>query len=103
MKNGIELITEERLEQIKKHGRSVEDDALNNVTGQLATAASILCMDFAQILEPEDVIKNHCPDGWDSKAWRKMVEKPYLERLKIAGALIAAEIDRANYILNLAS
>ena len=37
------------------------------------------------------------PYGWDKKIWQHMTNKPLKERLIIAGALIAAEIDRINY------
>jgi len=36
------------------------------------------------------------PKGWDHKIWEKMCHKNYKKRLIIAGALIAAEIDRLN-------
>ena len=37
------------------------------------------------------------PEGWDEKEWNKLLEKSDYKRLAIAGALIAAEIDRINY------
>ena len=37
------------------------------------------------------------PNGWDQEIWEKMIRKPHQERLIIAGALIAAELDRLNY------
>lgn len=92
---GIELIAKERTEQIEKHGRSIEDDAKWNDRNELSIAASMLVVDYPHVcLEIEDVEENHCPDGWDRSIWSKMVRKPYKERLIIAGALIAAEIDR---------
>ena len=90
-KTGIELIAEERREQIEKHGRTVEQDVEFNDMDQLPYAAQIL-------LTPNP---NHAPElitdapyGWDETIWNKMLEKPYEQRLIIAGALIAAEIDR---------
>lgn len=98
MKTGIELIAEERKEQIEKHGRTVEKDASENVYLQLSEAASVLALDYPHMcLEQDDVETDHCPHGWNSDIWIKMVRKPYKERLIIAGALIAAEIDRLNY------
>ena len=35
-----------------------------------------------------------CPHDWDKEALRYMIQKPYLERMKTAGALLAAEISR---------
>ena len=91
-KNGIELIAQERLEQIEKHSRTIEQDVDLNRNQQLSIAASKLCsyeMDIPDFFEP---------DGWDSKIWEHMTEKPYKERLIIAGALICAEIDRIQSI-----
>lgn len=107
MKSGIELIAQERQEQIEKHGRTVEYDIHHN-TGiyskngesynipQLGNAAT-------QLIYPDtDVYRQHfhqdifMPHGWNKEIWLKMMNKPYKERLIIAGALIAAEIDRLN-------
>lgn len=93
MKNGIELITIERKEQIEKHGRSVKDDVILNNDRQLLSSAIILCHK-----DPAWAFENKIPNGWDPDIWDKMLNKPILERLAIAGALIAAEIDRINYI-----
>lgn len=90
MKTGIDLITEERIEQFEKHHRSIEDDCRYNTKGQLSVAAGIL----AQKDIPESVKENLVPLGWEGELWNKMINKPYKERLIIAGALIAAEIDR---------
>ena len=97
LKTGLEKIGDEREEQIVKHGRTVYEDVLQNTKGQLAMAASILCYDQENCLQPEDIIEEHCPEGWDKTIWRKMVEKSYEERLVIAGAMIAAELDRLTY------
>jgi len=37
------------------------------------------------------------PEGWNEERWNKMLNKSDERRLVIAGALIAAEIDRLNY------
>lgn len=94
-KTGIELIADERLEQQIIHHRTIERDVNENKDYQLSIAASMLALEYPHIcLELEDVEENHCPDNWDKELWKKMVNKPYKERLIIAGALIAAEIDR---------
>jgi hypothetical protein len=85
---GIELIAQERKEQIEKHGRTIDNDAFYNNDGQLRQAAASL---MGQRQTNED------PDGWDTAIWVRMLKKPLKERLIIAGALIAAEIDRLNY------
>lgn len=110
MKTGIELIAEERQEQIEKHGRTVELDAKYNHgqyvkddeqfnNPQLIAAASML------IHQDDDPFRDHyirdifIPHGWNKDIWLKMMDKPYKERIIIAGALIAAEIDRIQYSL----
>lgn len=91
MKTGVELIGQERLEQIEKHKYSLEHDYKLNKYSQLSFAASILADEFVH--ENEGV-----PRGWDNKIWAKIIRKQYPERLVIAGALIAAEIDRLQMI-----
>ena len=93
MKTGIELIAQERDEQIKKHGRTVKGDVKNNSRGELSFAAARLCpTDMWLFGNPVEQV----PSGWDKQVWRKIVAKTYRQRLIIAGALIAAEIDRLN-------
>ena len=90
MKTGIELIAQERQEQIEKHGRTVKRDVDENSHLQLVDAATKLCADDMGGFWATDL----CPLGWSQTIWDKMTNKPYKERLIIAGALIAAEIDR---------
>lgn len=90
-KTGIELITQERKEQIEKHGRTIINDVNFNKRHQLCKGAIALI----ESNEPRGMEAN-CPRDWDISIWQKMVRKPYKERLIIAGALIAAEIDRLN-------
>lgn len=90
--NGIERIAVERQEQIHKHQRTVLHDVLQNKNCQLTFGAERL------VIPELDVYNYNAPDGWDEKLWEKMTSKPYKERLIIAGALIAAEIDRLQFI-----
>lgn len=89
---GIEWIQKERMEQINKHGRTVALDIERNNNGQLISAVQIL-------IEPklhdqiEIYLEAITPRGWDKKIWVKMCKKPFADRLVIAGALIAAQID----------
>lgn len=88
-KSGIELIAQERQEQIEKHGKTVEYDVENNSDKQLRWAAERL------LASDEKALPDWQPaPGWDKELFDKMYEKPYKERLIIAGALIAAELDR---------
>lgn len=84
---GIELIAQERYEQKVKHGRTVKEDYQLNADYQLVDASIKLLKGG---LSP-------APEGWDDSIWNKMISKSEQERLIIAGALIAAEIDRLNY------
>lgn len=90
--DGVELIAQERDEQISKHGRTVENDVITNSNCQLAVAANQLCD------PPFDVPNYFPPMGWDESIWEYISSKSYKERLIISGALIAAEIDRLQYI-----
>lgn len=87
---GIELIAKERQEQIEKHGFDVIHDNELYEGDQLVDAA-------LYALSGDD---KYYPKDW-GEWWRnKMVAKTAsvshskIERLKIAGALIASEIDR---------
>jgi len=84
MKTGIELIADERKEQIEKHGRTIEHDVRENADKQLRDAATALINKDYHAL----------PNSWKFALCSKMMDKLYYERLIIAGALIAAEIDR---------
>lgn len=90
MKTGIELIAQERQEQIEKHGKTVQSDVEINDHGQLVDASlQLLSVEYNEGWDSYDT-----PDGWDKEIMAKMIYKPLKERLIIAGALIAAEIDR---------
>ncbi len=87
IKTGAQLIMDERYEQIHKHHYTPEHDADGSHSkGQLLQYA-IFCI----TLNEEDYPKN-----WFHKFADKIIAKQenLIERYKIAGALIAAEIDR---------
>lgn len=94
MKTGIELIAEERQEQIEKHGWTKKHDDDTHDNGELVRAACAIAYDS----EPDKPANFSAPNwAWEIRehkqnSKRKVVEK--IERLKVAGALIAAEIDR---------
>jgi len=89
-KTGAELIAIERQEQIDKHGRTIERDVNENSNNELAIAAMGLIDKYPS--------SHNFPEHWDSKLIQKMISKPYKERLIIAGAFLAAEIDRVQII-----
>src|SRR5688572_5995972 len=79
---GVGLIAIERLEQINKHGRTIERDNKENSAEQLATGAEmLLAMSHEEGIDPQTF-----PDGWDHDICQHMLGKPYKERLIIAGA-----------------
>ena len=88
MKNGIELITEERERQMKVEGWTPEHDDEHTV-GELAMAAS--CYAMTPQCRTYSITDSGWP--WDSIWWKPTPQNRILE-LQKAGALIAAEIDR---------
>lgn len=89
--SGIALITKEREEQKKKHGWTVKKDREINKRFQLTYAARVLLR--RERFSTQDIRFTH-PPLWDYSIWEEMCRKSYKKRLVLAGALIAAEIDR---------
>lgn len=90
---GIEMITAERMDQVLKHGYTLEHDIIKNDNGQLEEgAAYLLSVDFGYPGPSDD----DTPAGWDKDYYRKLLSKPRMERLAIAGAWVAAQIDILN-------
>lgn len=96
MKTGIELIAIERQEQVEKHHRSIKQDVAMNDSAQLSFAAALLSCPDPELMGFDPASDSGRPDNWDKKLFNKMMAKPYKDRLVLAGALIAAEIDRLN-------
>lgn len=94
---GAELIVAERMKQIHKHGRTKAYDYNNNEEGQLQFAAHSL---LAHELYEQAEVYDNLPRGWDEEHWCRMCNKSNKERLIIAGALIAAELDRVSFTEN---
>ena len=92
--NGIELIAKERQEQLEKHGRSVKNDVQYNSN---LTGYGIMPLTVGAIGLLDDTF-NHVPLHWNGETIIHMRSKPYKEKLIIAGALIAAELDRLQFI-----
>lgn len=87
---GAEEIARERARQFIEHRHSIKDDVLHNPNGELVIAARAL---MKELCNPHDF-----PEHWGIAYVRKLILKPYTERLIIAGALLAAEVDRRKYI-----
>lgn len=99
MKTGIEQITEERQHQIEKYGFTGEHHAEHPEwyeDGQLIYAAHTL----ATRRETNNyLIKRYdefTPKNWDKEWFKRLLQRPEVERIKIAAALLAAELDRLN-------
>lgn len=80
--NGAELIARERQEQIHKHGFSAEQDTHYYGKGELIDAANF-CLGTSTF-----------PSNWNPEYADKISNKNKVDRYKVAGALLAAEIDR---------
>lgn len=94
MKTGVELIAEEREKQIKKHGYNVSHDYDYKDKELLYAALAYLKQSiFGNALQTESYAFEDWP--WDMKYWHN---DGYIENLKKAGALIAAELDRVNVV-----
>lgn len=93
-KTGIELIAKERQKQIDKHGFTGEHHANHPEwydQNQLIEAASFLST-------PHVSPNTWYPLNWDYNWFYDLCNRNYEERLAIAGSLIAAEIDRLEYL-----
>jgi len=99
MKTGVELIAIERQKQIDKHGFTGEHHVNNPewyADKQLTSAAHMI-----EAYDKDDGLAQNykliVPLNWDKDWWEKLCDKPYSERLIIAGAFIASEIDRLQF------
>lgn len=87
MKTGIEQIKEERVKQISKYNRNGFHDSAY-VNGELVKAA----LAYLSICV-SDKFGGNLVWPWDTDSFK---DEGYVENLKKAGALIAAELDRLN-------
>ena len=84
MTKGAELIAQERQEQVDKHGW---DETDKNYTHNELLSAALFSLDPAEFYAA-------WPRGWDKYYRDKILNKDRIGQLKVAGAFIAAEIDR---------
>lgn len=94
MKTGIELIAEERKEQIEKHGFSYDHDKEHHFGELQKVAATLLVLDTdARVVCPdEEWGSGNNPWGLEAKLGSYGRETT-IHRLKVAGALVAAALD----------
>ena len=90
MATGVELIATERQRQIEK-GFTAEHDQKYPLMALSAIGGMLTIPDDDPNWTPEE---NKVANGLFSYAEKKAQQAPYVERLVIAGALIAAELDR---------
>jgi hypothetical protein len=87
---GALLIADERREQIYRHKRTVANDVATNRQNELETAAQRL---LTQVLGKSGHYPAW-PDHWDEAICDKMDGKTDFEKIQIAGAFLAAALDR---------
>ena len=88
MKNGIELIAEERLRQIEEQGFDAAHDDLE-LDDELVRVAICYASHASELYLGQTL----WPKSWD-RSWDKRTKHDRKKKLAIAGALIAAELDR---------
>lgn len=94
MKNGIEIIAEERKRQVSKEGFTGMHDK-RHVNGELANAAALYAMTKDRKKTLKKWGQSYLSYFWTfEKAWYKPTPKNRIKELAKAGAMIAAEIDR---------
>ena len=86
---GAGMIAQERWEQMHKHKWDLSHDA-DYGDGELLQAA-MFCINPKVFSWPE---------GWDEHFKNKILNKDAINRMRVAGAFIAAAIDREYYIIN---
>lgn len=96
MESGIEIISKERERQQTEEGRSRAKDLMNNQYDEMAiVAAAYASPARTRKYRTSSRLPLHWP--WDSRWWKPTPDDRIRELAK-AGALIAAEIDRLQYI-----
>jgi hypothetical protein len=90
---GVSLIARERARQVVVEGWSAEHDA-QHMNGELSIAAACYAVEGTSAAVFGGPGKELEDDAWPWEDWDKRSKHNRLKRLAIAGALIAAEIDR---------
>ncbi len=113
MKTGIELIAEERMSQIEKHGKTLDHDIEAHNWQVLAYNAAVLAAPYklyekGKFANTVQFKVADLSEGWKLpnlnhegnviKDNDKLEKEERIKQLVVAGALIAAEIDRLNKI-----
>jgi hypothetical protein len=102
--SGIERIAAERQRQVEKEGWTAKHDDSHDKGQLLMAAIAYADCNEVQLIQGNKVViqdqrfdrviyRDPWPEDWDSD-WDKRHKHDAIKRLTIAGALIAAEIDR---------
>lgn len=115
MKTGIELIAQERKEQIEKHGWTQKHDADEHDNSELAYNAAILASPINLFTKETYANATVFEVAQTDREWNlpypnqlngttnvihdneKLPKKKRIKQLIVAGALLAAEIDRLKF------
>lgn len=91
-KTGIEMIAQERAEQIEKHGYTVEKDVEKYGDKGLIGVAGVIT---GSLVDPqmEMMLMPVMTELWGIDAAYKIAKKSPEEKLALVGALVAAQID----------
>lgn len=91
----IQKIVLERVEQIAVHGYDDDHDSVHEEHELIQAASAILALDSGTYQNSTNEAYSIWPDAWDcAQLTHIAAEKPYLNRLAVAAALIVAEMDR---------
>lgn len=97
---GVEAFRVERIKQIMK-GHTVESDAEHNNDYELSIGAQLIAFTPNEGMDMTDRYEMLVKlTGWEPYFCETVLEKDYKDRLRIAGALLAAEYDRIIYLEN---
>lgn len=101
MKTGIELISEERQKQIDKHGFTAEHHVNHPEWYERLQLEDAAISILHPLINMHSEWFPHTPKNWDKECFENLCKRDRRERLIIAGALIAAELDRLELISEL--
>lgn len=94
MKTGVEIIAQERAEQISKHRWLPSHDDMHT-DGSLRVVAAVLACDGTDAIVSDPLDRGSEFNHWGLRE-KLTGDDNRVHRLAVAGALIAAEIDRIN-------
>ena len=92
MMNQLDLVKKEREKQVELGYTNQYNKDINRKMQMSQAASWIVQYDYENFdKELSEIVK---PDGWDLKYWLMLCQKPYKDRVRIAAALLVAEMER---------